>query len=106
MPNSIFDWLRNTVGVTKIIRVIVEDDPTDFHSDEVIEHSLKGFDVEEWKWFKWDLCIDTILEAAPNVREVNLYWSGNKAILKSWAASDGLASLRQASRCPPLTPYW
>lgn len=84
------------MGVIKIIRVVVEDDPADFHSDEVIEHSLRGFDVEEWKWFKWDLCIDTILEAAPNVREVNLYWSGNKAILKSWTAPDGLVSLRQA----------
>ncbi|KAM0265159.1 hypothetical protein ACHAQJ_000312 [Trichoderma viride] len=93
----IFHWLRHSAGVTKIIRIVVEDDPKDPHSDEVIEHSLKDFDVEEWKWFKWDLCIDTIFVAAPNVREVTLYWSGNKAILKGWAAFDGLASLRQAS---------
>lgn len=82
----------------KIIRIVVQDDPIDFHSDELIEHSLKGFDVEEWRWKKWDMCSDTILEAAPDVRIVDLYWSGNKAILRSWAAADGLVLLKRVGR--------
>ncbi|KAI1420270.1 hypothetical protein F5Y12DRAFT_791763, partial [Xylaria sp. FL1777] len=91
----IFEWLRTKLKVEKIIRITVEDDPTDFHSDEVIEYALRGFDIEEWNWVKWDLCSETIYNAAPNVRDVDLYWSGNKAILKSWAAEDGLVKLKQ-----------
>ncbi|KAH6624421.1 hypothetical protein B0J18DRAFT_409874 [Chaetomium sp. MPI-SDFR-AT-0129] len=95
----IFNWLKKTVGVTKIIRLVVEDDPADFHSDEVIEHSLREFDIEEWKWFRWDMCIDTIREAAPNVRELYLYWSGNRAVLRSWASRvDGLPALGQLEK--------
>lgn len=90
----IFEWLRSK-KVRKIMRIKVEDDDNDFHSDELIEQSLKGFGIEEWNWFKWDMCIETICNAAPEIREVDLYWSGNKAILKSWAAEDGLARLKK-----------
>lgn len=40
-----------------------------------------------------DMCSETILRAAPTVREVHLYSSGNTAVLRSWVYSPGLRSL-------------
>ncbi|OJJ42106.1 hypothetical protein ASPZODRAFT_33681, partial [Penicilliopsis zonata CBS 506.65] len=42
---------------------------------------------------KFDICSDTIFRAAPGVREVYLYSHGNTAVLRGWAAKDGLAKL-------------
>jgi hypothetical protein len=89
----IFRWLKKTKNVQRILSIVVEDDPVNFHSDEAIEEAVKGFDIEVWNWVKLDMCSDTILAAAENVRDLSLYWSGNKAVLKSWAALDGLARL-------------
>jgi hypothetical protein len=91
----IFEWLRNEMGVQKIVRMVVEDHPVNFHSDEAIERAVKGFDIEEWDWVKPDLCSDTIKEAAKNVQDLCLHWSGNKAVLRSWSAPGGLAELRK-----------
>lgn len=35
-------------------------------------------------WKKPDLSLDTIAFAAPNVKWVNLYWSGNWTVLRGW----------------------
>ncbi|ETS73385.1 hypothetical protein PFICI_14990 [Pestalotiopsis fici W106-1] len=91
----LFEWLKTSMKVQKILEVVVDDHPNDFHSDEIIEYCLKRFDVEALNWAKMDMCSDTIYEAAKNVRDLILYWSGNRAILKSWAAPDGLAQLRE-----------
>jgi hypothetical protein len=97
----IFDWLWEK-GVTKIIKVIAEDNVDDdssiAHSDEVIEEALRRFDVEVWDWRKMDISIDTIATAAKNVRVVHLYSSGNKAILRGWSDSDGLAVLEKVRK--------
>lgn len=77
----------------RILSVTVDDDPANPHSDEVIEKSVEGFDIETWDWMKFDMCSDTIHAAAKNVRDLTLYWSGRRAVLKSWAAPDGLAKL-------------
>src|SRR5579862_1886236 len=57
----IFYWLKESRGVKRILRLVVEDDPINFHSDEVIEEAVKEFDIEEWDWVKPDMCSDTIL---------------------------------------------
>ncbi|KAL8306097.1 hypothetical protein RB600_008803 [Gaeumannomyces tritici] len=92
----IFDWLRSkAIGVKRILKIVVEDDDHNFHSDEAIEFALRGFKVESWNWMRSDMCSQVIKEAAPGVRDVTLYWSGNNAILRSWAAEGGLPQLEQ-----------
>jgi hypothetical protein len=91
----LFKWLREKKGVQKILEVHVEDDGKVSHSDELIVEALKDFDVEIWDWKKRDICSETIYEAAPNVRKLNLYSSGNNAVLRSWCAVDGLAKLKK-----------
>jgi hypothetical protein len=92
-----FDFLRRK-GVRRVIHVLVEDTQYPFHSDEAIEKALGGLKVEIWDWKKPDLCIDTILIAAADVREVYLYWSGNNAILRSWSEPGGLALLKKLEK--------
>jgi len=89
----IFDWLRNRCKVKKIIKVRVDDNKSPSHSNQTIEESLKDFKVEILDWFKFDLCSETILEAAPDVKEVYLYSSGNNAVLRAWSGCDGLKKL-------------
>lgn len=89
----IFRWLKDDRKVRRILSIYVEDDPSNPHSDEAIEQALQTFNVEVWNWVKPDICSDTILAAAQNVRDLTLYWNGNRAVLKSWAAGDGLARL-------------
>ena len=91
----IFRWLKKKKEVERILTIVVDDDPVNPHSDEAIEEAVKGFDIETWNWIKMDMCSDTILAAAENVRDLTLFWSGNRAVLKSWAASDGLARLEK-----------
>lgn len=93
---AVFGWLRSS-GVEKIIRVKVQDIPEPSHSDEIIEDALRGFGVEILDWVKYDLCSNTILEAAPDVREVHLYSSGNNAVLHAWSGIDGLKQLKKVS---------
>jgi hypothetical protein len=97
----IFRWLKDVMKVERILSIAIEDDPTNFHSDEAIEEALKGFEIEVWNWVKPDMCIDTIYAAAENVMNLTLHWSGNRTILKSWAAMDGLAKLQNVSESTP-----
>lgn len=100
---AIFDWLRNTGGVKKILKIVVEDDhppsteAKNFrhaHSDAAIEQALSDFDIEIWDWRKIDMSIETIAKVAPNVREMHLYYSGNNAVLQGWSSSKGLGLLK------------
>ncbi|RSL99034.1 hypothetical protein CEP52_010008 [Fusarium oligoseptatum] len=88
----IFQWLRHQ-GVTKILRVSVQDRQHKPHSDQSIRWSLKGMGVEILDWNKLDICPRTIRKAAPAVRDLTLYCSGNNAVLGSWMAPGGLAKL-------------
>lgn len=65
--------------------------------DDMIETALSGFDVEDWDWGTQDVCAEMIKQAAPNVKTLRLYWSGNAGVLDSWSASDGLVQLREVS---------
>jgi hypothetical protein len=97
----IFYWLKHTKKVDRILSITVDDDPTNCHSDEIIEHAVKDFNIETWNWVKVDMCSDTIKAAAKKVRHLTLHWSGNRAVLKSWAAPNGLAELEEESLSPP-----
>ncbi|KAJ4022739.1 hypothetical protein NW752_000053 [Fusarium irregulare] len=89
----IFKRLRDK-EVKTILRVIIDDSKYPSHSDEAIERALSGFGVEIWMWNKPDLCTEVILKAAPAVREVHLYWSGNNAVLRGWSEAGGLPTLK------------
>ncbi|EAA34359.1 subtilisin-like protein [Neurospora crassa] len=93
----VFEKLRSN-GVQKVLRVSVDDTLLPPHSDEVIEDSLKPMEVEIWDWKKIDLCSEVIFNAAPMVREVYLYCSGNNAILRSWSDEGGLKRLSHLKR--------
>lgn len=90
----IFDRLRKK-GVKTILRVLIDDSVSPAHSDEAIEDALRTMDVEVWDWSKTDLCTEVIHKAAPKVREVHLYWSGNNAVLRGWGDDGGLKKLRE-----------
>ncbi|KAL7824067.1 hypothetical protein V8C26DRAFT_384764 [Trichoderma gracile] len=88
----IFDRLRKK-GVKIILKVIIDDSMTPAHSDEAIEDALKFMDVEIWDWKRTDLCSEVICRVAAKAREVNLYWSGNNAVLRGWSEEGGLKKL-------------
>jgi hypothetical protein len=93
----LFDFLRRK-NVKRVIRVIVDDRLDPPHSDEAIEKALGGLKVEIWDWRKHDLCTETIITAAPDTREVCLYWSGNNAVLRGWGEQGGLNLLRRLEK--------
>lgn len=88
----LFSWLRRK-KVERILKVIVDDLEDPPHSDKAIEECLTNFHVEILDWRKVDLCPETIFIACPNVRQLYLRWSGNRAILRAWGEPDGLARL-------------
>jgi len=90
----VFDKLHDKKGVTTILKVVVDDLGPSPHTDEAIESSLKHRGVETWDWRRVDLCSEVIYNAAPTVREVHLYWSGNNAVLRSWCDEGGLKMLQ------------
>ncbi|UKZ61193.1 uncharacterized protein TrAtP1_002463 [Trichoderma atroviride] len=93
---AIFQWLGEK-KVKKIFRVSVEDREQGKvpHTDEAIYTMLKPFDIEIWDWRKYDISSETILKGAVNTRELYLYWSGNIAVMQSWACKRGLAQLEK-----------
>lgn len=91
---QVFTTLRQK-GVRTIIRAMVDDSFTPPHTDEAIEEALRGMDVEIWDWKKTDLSTEVIYTAAPRVREVHLYWSGNNTVLRGWSEEGGLKRLTE-----------
>ena len=49
-------------------------------------------------WRKLDLSIDIIGFAAPEVVNINLYWSRNETVLIAWACAEGIPRLYQNSK--------
>jgi hypothetical protein len=89
-----FKWLREK-DVKHIIKVIVDDSPERPHSDKAIEESLKDFKVESLEWRKFDICPETLFTACRDARNLSLWWSGNRATLRAWSESEGLAKLEK-----------
>jgi hypothetical protein len=81
------------------VEITVIDDMEPSHSDAAIEACLKGFKIESWNWKKFDICSDVIFNAAPDVKHVILYSSGNNAVLLGWSSSAGLCRLKKV--CAP-----
>ncbi|KAK3389075.1 hypothetical protein B0T20DRAFT_464739 [Sordaria brevicollis] len=96
----VFDELRSSKGVKRVLKVVVDDTLQGFppHSDETIESSLKNLAVEIWDWKRYDLCSEVIYNAAPKVREVYLYSTGNNAVLRSWSDQGGLRKLEHLKK--------
>lgn len=91
----IFDWLRRK-GVKRIFNLYIDDREEPSHSDETIERALQGIEVLKlWDWQRSDLSSEVIAKAAPNVSQINLYWGGNNAVLRSWSESEGLNQLKK-----------
>ncbi|KAI1110437.1 hypothetical protein F5Y14DRAFT_363061 [Nemania sp. NC0429] len=93
----IFKWLK-ACNVEGILEVTVVDHGDVSHSDEAIEICVDQLDVRVWNWYKVDLSCDVIIKKAPRAREVNLYSSGNNAVLMGWSSEDGLARLTELHR--------
>ncbi|KAK4209225.1 intracellular serine protease [Rhypophila decipiens] len=91
---QVFTTLRQK-GVRTVIRAMVDDSFTPPHTDEAIEEALRGMDVQIWDWKKTDLSTEVIYTAAPRVREVHLYWSGNNTVLRGWSEGEGLKKLTE-----------
>ncbi|KAJ4379457.1 hypothetical protein N0V85_008881 [Neurospora sp. IMI 360204] len=94
----VFDELRSSKGVRRVLKVVVDDTVSPPHSDETIENSLKNLGVEIWDWKRFDLCSEVIYNAAPKVREVHLYSTGNNAVLRSWSDQGGLRKLEKLEK--------
>lgn len=102
---GIFDWLWES-GVRKIFSVQVDDTGPEPHSNDAIRQCLRrpmphdiyqDFNVEAFKWKKYDICSETVFAAAPNAKEVYLYSRGNTAVLRGWACSSGLHKMANVS---------
>ncbi|KAL7925734.1 peptidase S8/S53 domain-containing protein [Trichoderma austrokoningii] len=103
--------------VRRILGLFVEDGDGFSHSDAAIERAIRGkccmkidsdshrnsaLEIEYWDWKKPDLSLDTIAFAAPNVKSVNLYWSGNWTVLRGWCCpSKFIPELDQESKPDP-----
>ncbi|KAI0154854.1 hypothetical protein GGR57DRAFT_511820 [Xylariaceae sp. FL1272] len=101
---KVFNELRK-VKVTHIWRLEVEDRQTPSHTDGAIEIAIQGTEstigqtvqepisIHTWDWRKPDLSTDVIAFAAPTVKIVNLYWTGNHTVLKAWGCNQGIPRL-------------
>ncbi|KAJ3508082.1 hypothetical protein NM208_g15874 [Fusarium decemcellulare] len=85
-----FEWLGQR-GVSRIIKVIVDDFKAPSHSDEAIERALTPFDVEILDWRRLDLDPISLSKIGTHLREVYLQWSGRNSVLRSWSEKEGLA---------------
>lgn len=99
----IFDWLKNVVGVKKVVEVVVVDDSKDRkpHSDQAIKECLRDLDVEIWNWKRMDISSELIYTVAGDyVSVVYLYCSGVNAVLRGWSDINGLAKLQNVGSGP------
>ena len=96
--SDLIDVLGSLGGVDTILKLTVDDLEQPAHSDVAIETALKGKAVEIWDWKKVDICSEVIRRAAPDVREVNLYWSGQNAVLRGWGEKEGLPQLKNLEK--------
>ncbi|XXH01221.1 hypothetical protein Hte_007575 [Hypoxylon texense] len=102
----VFWWLKKEIKVKKVLEVVVSDGAkteaaTNLsagerkpHSDKAIIECLKGLGVETLDWQRMDIPAEVIIEGAgKHVKKLYLYCSGLKAVLQSWADSQGLSRL-------------
>lgn len=92
---NVFRWLKEKKQVKKILKVVVEDNPNQFCSDETIESCLECMDeIRFLNWNKRDLSVPT-LSKAKGLTELSLYSSGINAVLHHWSDQNGLVKLHK-----------
>lgn len=90
---DVFKWLRGKKGVTKILKVVVKDNPHRYCREETIETCLECLDeIRFLDWDRPDLSAPT-LSKAKGLMEVSLYSSGTNAVLYHWSDQNGLITL-------------
>jgi len=89
----IFKWLRQK-GASHICEVRIVDSYDNPHSEEHIIDALEGLDVQVLDWRRTDLSVDVIQKAAPHVKDLCLYSSGNWCALSHWLGPDGVVKLK------------
>lgn len=108
MPRIVFDFLRERCDkLHTVLEVWVTDAsgpgvpgrsmPHWQHTNDTIRYCLEPYKdhLEKLNWQKFDICIDTIHELAPNLQVLYLYSSGNSAVLRYWASTQGLKRFKQ-----------
>ncbi|PWY74072.1 hypothetical protein BO83DRAFT_398505 [Aspergillus eucalypticola CBS 122712] len=81
---SVFDELA-LAGVRQILRLQVEDNGDVMaHSDAAIERAITGSD-HRGELTSFDINIELIHDAEPNVKSIHLHWSGGQTVLRGWA---------------------
>jgi hypothetical protein len=93
---EVFRWLKEDKGVKGIMRLVVRDREPIFCSDETMEQCLKNLEVRYLDWDRPDICTDT-LQLTQDLVQVDLYWSGLKAVLCSWGDANGLRTMQRVS---------
>ncbi|KAI0888361.1 uncharacterized protein GGS22DRAFT_96352 [Annulohypoxylon maeteangense] len=106
---DVFNKLYDELNVREILRLEVEDRHKPSHTDAAIEKAIQGRDstvdqamrkpisIHTWDWRKPDLSTDVIAFAAPTIKVVHLYWSGNQTVLKAWGCSEGIPRLHSTT---------
>ncbi|EEU47184.1 uncharacterized protein NECHADRAFT_77386 [Fusarium vanettenii 77-13-4] len=92
--SRIFEMLKKK-NVKRILKLKVRDNTKTPCSDDFIENCLRPFDIRYLDWNKPDLCADVVIRSTPRVTGLWLYATGNNAVLRSWAGSNGLSNLLQ-----------
>jgi hypothetical protein len=93
---DVFKWLKVKKGVKGIMRLVVRDRAPLFCNDETIAECLKNLEVRYLDWDRPDICTDT-LRLTRDLVQVDLYWSGLKAVLCSWGDVNGLRTIPKVS---------
>lgn len=93
---DVFHWLKGVKGVKVIMRLVVRDRGPIFCSDKTMEECLKGLEIRYLDWDRPDVCTDT-LRLIHDLVQVDLYWSGLKAVLCSWGDANGLRKMKRVS---------
>lgn len=80
-------------GVKHIVHLQVDESVGRPCPDTLIESALSGIMIDILDWKKTDMCASVVIQAVPRVRSLYLYCSGNRGVLRSWSAADGLPLL-------------
>jgi hypothetical protein len=96
---AIFNALHKS-GVRKILRLMVDDDESCPHQDELIESLGNQFQIEDFQWRKMDISSIVLRHASPHARKLHLFCSGNHSVLRDWSSKDGLSQLALVSQMP------
>jgi hypothetical protein len=92
---KVFKWLKETKGVKKILKLVVDDNDEFPCSEVIIRNCLEQLDdVRYLDWKRPNISAQTLLKA-PNVVELWLYSTGINAVLSSWADHGGLPQLKK-----------